>query len=101
MRRWPGGAAAKENGLFLTGLSNSSPVLKQMQRYHKTPHKKTPSFTSGFDFTGSAVRPRGSVTLWPSCYIFFVLSVSTEDQQGKANGVQGGLSMQQGVLPCP
>lgn len=41
------------------------------------------------------------MALWPSYYIFFVLSVSTEDQQGKINGVQGGLSMQEGILPCP
>lgn len=100
MRRWPGGAAAIENDLFVARLSNSSPVLKQMQRYRRTPQKK-PSFTSGFDVAGSAVRPRNSVALWPSCYIFFVLSVSTEDQQGKINGVQGGLSTQQGILPWP
>lgn len=40
MMRWPGGAAAIENGLFVSGLSNSSPVLKQMWRYCKTPQKK-------------------------------------------------------------
>lgn len=103
MMRWPGGAAAIENGLFVAGLSNSSPVLKQMWRYCKTPQKKkiNKSFTSGFDVAGSAGRPRSSVALWPSCHIFFVLSAPTEEQQGRINGLQGGLSTQQGVLPCP
>lgn len=60
------------------------------------PSEKKHHLPLGFDIAGSAVRPRSSVALWPSCYIFFVLSISSER---KINGVQGGLSTQWSVLP--